>query len=108
MSTPEATAEIARRASKREASGKWTVAAAKSQGREDIVAAKMAHTFTRTTEKVAPVAPKATKAKATKVAKDVPAAPSKRVTLTVRTTALEAKVDAQGVILAAIAKKLGL
>ena len=42
LNTPEAQAEIARRAAKREESGTWTVAAAKSQGRDDIVAAKLA------------------------------------------------------------------
>lgn len=46
-----AAAELARRAAKREASGKWTVAAARSQGRVDIVA-------TMTAAKPAP-APKA-------------------------------------------------
>jgi hypothetical protein len=60
LSTPEATAELARRAAKRETSGKWTVAALRAHGRDADAAAKVAATpkvaFARKTEKVAKVA----------------------------------------------------
>lgn len=109
MGTPEATTELARRAAKREASGHWTVAAAKSQGRDDIAATLL----TRTTTKV-PAKP----AKAAKVAPAPVAAPVvkfNRANLTVRMNAVEesllslaALAASQNKALTLICAKLGV
>ena len=103
-------AELARRAAKREASGHWTVAAAKSQGRDDIASAMLARTV-----------PKVVKAKAPKVAPVAVAAPApvkvafNRQNLTIRMgevekglVALAALANSQNAALTLLCKKLGV
>ena len=109
-----AIAELARRAAKREQSGKWTIAAAKSQGRDDIVQAKLAEAASHKPAKAVKQAPELAFTRTKEV---VPALKGKAVTkaLTPRVDAMEqsilalaATVQAQNEALALICKKLGV
>lgn len=69
LATPEAEAEIARRLAKREATGKWTVAALRAHGKTAEADARVAAAKAKTAiAKVAPVASAPAPAKAPKAA----------------------------------------